>query len=630
MYSSSSPVGARARISKDKEAEILAQFETDLAESSQAVREVHERAIKAQKHYTLYVSKDPKSPYFTDSYDGQFFGSLTAAVANEFAILNAAPYFLKYEPRSEQGDALTDFYNAAFDYHWQKDPRRLRKLQDLLLQRRLYGTVYAKLFWCEEWRQEGYWKRSEQQVPVPMQNTFDGMPSVVYSPAETREWVTERRKKMDSPCFDTLNFFNCFPDTRQKELQDGRFFIHRERRTHCYIEEQAEMGNWSKSATKAVLEEGGGSHAYGSGYTQYVEQLNATVGFSQDIADNGNLYDVFEYWTPKHYAVIINRRVVCYREGHLLGYMPLMHVRNYYVPGEHFGMSDYQVIEKTLSDFQNMHNTMLTNTYLNAFPPLVVGPGVELKEFRYRPGGIIRINQGDAQAAIRQLPVAADQIDAPARVKDILRGNMDNTLATSDTTRGALPTRTQSATAVAQASASLSARQGMQAAMLETEFIQPLGEGYRDMMSKLQSEPISTKLRGGKEWVTIQPLLENYDPDLDCMPIASTSKLSELEQKRLMEAMNIAANFKIPNVNLQEAFRAFVESLAPRLADRLIMDDDSYRKMMEQQAMLQRLMEPPSGNDSPGPMATDNQIGTTPEDQSMNEMAQEMGTEQQL
>lgn len=628
--------GKRVKISKEKEEEVITRFNSDFLEAVGGCRQVHERAAKAHKHYTSFINKDPRSPYFTDSYDAQFFGSTTAAVSNEFGIIMAAPYFLRFQDRSPQGKMLADFYNAAFDFHWNEDPRRNRKLQNILLQRRLYGTAYVKVFWNEEWRHEGFMRPVQEVENVVVANPFDGLPSVVQQPVTTHKWVTERRKKKDSPWFQPLNFFSCFPDTKQEDVQDGRFFITRCRRTKEYVKEQGRKGQWYKQCVKELLDAGGTGTAFGNS-VEYIETLNSQVGFSEnewtESAHDG-IYEEFEYWTPEFYACIVNNRVVCYRRGHLLGYYPIFQVRNYYVPGEHFGMSDYQVIEKSLADFQNMHNTMLCNAYLNAFPPTVVGYNVELKEFRqaYRPGGILRIpGMQDVNSGFRQLPASTDAIDMARVMKESLRGGMDNTLATSDTARGALPTRMQSATAVAQASQSLSMRQGMQAAMLETELIQPLGEAFRDMISKLQSEPITVKLRGGKEWVSLQPIIDTYDPDLDCVPVSSTSRLNELEQKRLMEAMNIAANFRIPNVNLQEGFKVFVESLAPKLAERLIMSNDEYQAMMQQQAMMQRLLEPPQAdNGGPGPMAASNQIGTTPEDQAMNEGAQDMGTEQQL
>lgn len=618
------------------EDEILTNFDRDFLESATSVHAVHDRAVKAHKHYTAYVQKAPNSVYATDSYDASFFGSLTAAVSSEFGLLTSSPYLLGYEARSEEGDSLASFYDAAFDYHWREDERRMRKLQKMLLQRRLYGSSYGKLCWNEEWRMEGFMKAVEGLVDVPMVNPFDGLPSVVQAPITEQKWVTERRKKKDSPWLEVFDFLSCFPDTKQEYVQDGRFFIHRTRRTRGYIEEQAKKGAWYRSVCREILDSGGGGIYHGQYTTEYVEALNATVGFSANEyshSASSGIYEEFEYWTPKGYAVIVDRRVVAFYKGHLLGYYPLLQVRNYLVPGEHFGMSDYQVVEKSVADFENMHNTMLSNAYANAFPPIVVGAGVDLKEFRqaYRPGGIMRVPGQDMNSAIRQLPVSTDSIEMALRMKESLRSSMDNTLATSDTARGALPSRSTSATAVVQAQNSLSARQGMAAAMFETEFIQPLGAGFRDLVTKLQSDEISIKLRGGKEWVKWRPMLGGYDPDLDCVAVAGSNKLSELEQKRLIELLNLAANFRIPNVNLQEGFRVVAESMAPRLAGRLIMDDAEYKTMVVEQAMLARLTEPkPNDSETPGAMAVSNQIGNSAMDKGTDEMSQELGSEQQL
>jgi len=642
MYSSSAGIG-KMKLSKLKqgmEDEILTQFDRDFLESATSVAAVHQRAVKAHKHYSAHVTKSASSIYATESYDAQFFGSLTAAVSSEFQLLTSSPYLLGYEARSEEGDSLADFYDAAFDYHWREDPRRMRKLQKMLLQRRLYGSSYGKLCWNEEWRLEGFMKAVDDVIDVPMVNPYDGMPSVVQAPMKTQKWVTERRKKKDSPWLEVFDFLSCFPDTKQEYVQDGRFFIHRTRRTRQYVEEQAKKGCWYRSVCRELLESGGSGINQGQYTTEYIEALNATVGFSANETNynsTSGIYEEFEYWTPKGYAVICDRRIVAFYKGHLLGYYPLLQVRNYQVPGEHFGMSDYQVVEKSVGDFQNMHNTMLSNAYANAFPPIVVGAGVDIKEFRqaYRPGGIMRIPGQDMNSAIRQLPVSTDSIQMAQQIKESLRASMDNTLATSDTARGALPSRSTSATAVVQAQNSLSARQGMQAAMFETEFLQALGEGYRDLITKLQSDEVSIKLRGGKEWVKWRPMLDGYDPDLDCVAVAGANKLSELEQKRLIELLNLAANFRIQNVNLQEGFRVVVESMAPRLASRLIMDDAAYKAQVVEQAMLQRLIEGTQGPEGgmegagPGAMAVSNQIGEPTQDKGTDEMSQEYGTEQQ-
>lgn len=638
MYSSNG-IGKMklSKLKEGKEDEILTQFDRDFLESATSVVAVHDRAVKAHKHYAAHVSKKPNSIYATESYDAQFFGSVTAAVSSEFQLLTSSPYLLGYEARSEEGDSLADFYDATFDYHWREDPRRMRKLQKMLLQRRLYGSSYGKLCWNEEWRLEGFMKAVDDVMEVVVPNPFDEMPSVVQTPIKTQKWVTERRKKKDSPWLEVFDFLSCFPDTKQEYVQDGRFFIHRTRRTRQYVEEQAKKGAWYRSVCRELLESGGTGINQGQYTNEYIEALNAVVGFSaNEYTQNASagIYEEFEYWTPKGYAVICDRRVVAFYKGHLLGYYPIIQVRNYQVPGEHFGMSDYQVVEKSVGDFQNMHNTMLSNAYANAFPPIVVGAGVDIKEFRqaYRPGGIMRVPGQDMNSAIRQLPVSTDSIQMAQQIKESLRSSMDNTLATSDTARGALPSRSTSATAVVQAQNSLSARQGMQAAMFETEFIQALGEGFRDLITKLQSDEVSIKLRGGKEWVKWRPMLDGYDPDLDCVAVAGSNKLSELEQKRLIELLNLAANFRIPNVNLQEGFRVVAESMAPRLAGRLIMDDAAYKQMVVEQAMLARLTEGPQGSSGSGPgpgaMAVSNQIGNSPMDEGTDEMSQEYGTEQ--
>lgn len=166
----------------------------------------------------------------------------------------------------------------------------------------------------------------------------------------------------------------------------------------------------------------------------------------------------------------------------------------------------------------------------------------------------------------------------------------------------------------------------MQSSMFEAEFIQELGEAFRDLVTKLQTDEVSLRIRGGSEWVKWRPLLGAYDPDLDCVPIAGSSKLSELEQKRLIELLNLAANFRIPNINLQEGFSVVVESMAPRLKSRLLMGDAEYQKMVQSQAMMQRLTEAPGpGNSTPGAMAVSNQIGNSAQDLGTDEMSQEYG-----
>lgn len=640
--SSYAGAGGRVSLGKIKESEILAEFDDHLVEAVGACQAVHERAVRAHKNYTAALKRQPGSIYATDSYDAQFFGSMTAAVASEFAIINSSPYILGYSPRSAEGDALAKFYDAAFDFHWKEDPRRLRKIQSALLQRRLYGSVYGKFHWCEEWAKEGYFKEVETMIEVPMLNPFDGQGTVIPTPTKERKWVTERRKKKDSPMVEVFNFFSCLPDTKQEYVQDGRFFIHRSRRTANYLREQARKGNWYKKVVRELLESGGSTYDAMALPVQYIESLNSMVGFSVDEAHTARrdgIYEEFEYWTPEGCATIVDRRVVCFRAGHLLGYYPLFQARNYLVPGEHFGMSDFQVVEESLKDFQRMHSTMISNALVNAFPPMAVASTVDLKEFQqaYRPGGLFRLPGADVNTAMRQLPVATDSIDMARSVKQTLGMGIDNVLASSDTSRGALPTKSTSATAVVQASNSLSVRQGMHSSMFETEFILPLGEAFRDMVTKLQSDELSMKLRGGKEWVKWKPLLGAYDPDLDVVPVAGSSKLNELEQKRLIELLNLAANFRIQNVNLQEGFKVVVESMAPRLADRLIMDDAEYRKLIESQAMLQRLLEGPEdatatgsipgGVAGPGAMAVSNQIGSSAQDKGTDEMSQEMGSE---
>ena len=623
---------AKARVpSKEREEKIINKFTEHLRQSDLARQSVVDMALRAHRQYCCIDDRPnktggekKKSAYLINVFDPHFFATTTSSVAAMTSAVLGSERFVGTAPRGATPSYISDYFEAAIDYHWKENPQARTSIVHTILSSVIYGTAFGVCFWNTEHRKVPSIIKKSETISMPFIDVNGQMrrQDIVN---ETQEYGVELKKVKDSPWYRHLDFFSCFPDCDVETVREGRFFIYRERRPLSYIKAKGAGRQWSRRAVREIIADPGRYEQ--SMIIGNYDVMGNRIGYGDEIRDEQDpLLDVFEYYVPDgRYTIVGGRKIVAYTEGHIGGYYPIVHIKNHPVPGEFWGMSSYQIVESGLVALQNMHSAQVTESVLNAFPPLVVSdPSVNLTEFTYRPGAIIRTNSMDSNA-VRQLNMNPTGIQVSQALSADLRSRIDVALGSSDVSRGTLPTRNQSATAVMQSSQNNQLRQGPLVVSLEDDLVRQIGENFRDLILCCQSDDLTLRIKGGSEVITMKAELLSSDIDLAIVPVTGAQRANEVAVKRLIDVATLAANYAVP-VDVKEIIKIVLDATVPQYSARVILDEEKAL----QQAMQQRLLNETSGRLAPqdnmaegAPPAT----GETGDDSAVTEMSREMGQE---
>lgn len=631
--SSMPALGKMRRPSKKKAAEIVDNFCKHFDAAKTMKKSVEEVGIKAYRQFCSVIQENKKVAYLFKVHDPHFFATTTANVAAQASMLLGQPRLLKYRPRGMTSDLIANYFTEAFDYNWKENPRCRLDVIDMLFDRELYGNAFGVCYWNEEWRKVASWKMTSIPSPKINIDPVTGQLSMQVVEDQVKEFVTGMKKVKDHACFRPLNFFRCYPDAEARSVAEGRWFIYHERRSLTYVKEMRRTGQWFRSVCDEIIKN---PSAYvdtdANDIAKILFNTNA-YGTDPGIDQVDPLIDVYEYYTQEGKAVIVGRReVVSYREGHLTGYYPIIHIRNHHAPNEFWGMSSLVPIETQLVALQNMYSAQVTETILQVFRPIIVtDPAVNVDRFRYTPGAIWQA-PGAQPNSIQPLMTDPSGIQHGANLCNDLRNRIDVALASGDTRRGSIPTRSTSATAVNASEANANIRLGPASIENEDSFVNQLGSQFARMIMALQSDDITTRLNGGQTVVTIKAELLNQDFELEVECVSGPSQqASELEVKRLIELGNMAMNFQVPTFNREEFIKVIAEMTAPRVGERVIMSPEQamQQAMMAQQAAM---LNPGASQTGPGAGAMNaNQAngmkptGDGPEQGNVTEASREIG-----
>lgn len=592
-------IGKMRKPSQRKSEEILKNFQQHLHAAVTMKFQVEDIAVKAYRQFCSVIRNDKKVAYLLQVHDPHFFATVTSNVAAELATLLGQPKLLQFRPRGMTSDVVANYFTAAFDYHWKENPRSRLEVVDLIFQKRVFGNAFGTTYWHEDYRKVGGWETRQIPSPKAVFDPITGQLSIGQTMDTVKEFVTKVKKTKDSAWFKTLNFFRCYPDAEASSVAEGRWFIYYERRPASYVKEMMRQGQWFSSACREILANPAAFTGFENEDMARTLSHRAYGSADPGIDDVDPLVDVHEYMTPNGRAVIVGQRlVVAYREGYVTGYYPIIHVKNHHAPGEFWGMSDLVPVETQLVALQNMYSAQVTETILQVFRPIIVtDPAINVDRFRYTPGAIWQAPGGQA-GSIQPLQTDPTGIQHGANLCNDLRSRIDVALASGDTRRGSIPTRSTSATAVNASEQNANIRQAPSAIENEDGFVNQLGEQFARLIMCCQSDDITTRLNNGSDIVTIKAELLNQDLELEVECVSGAQQASELEQKRLLELGNLAMNFQVPTFNREEFVKIVAEAAVPRIADRIILNP----MQAAQQAMMQQQMSMLNpGSDGPGP-----------------------------
>lgn len=596
---SSIGVGQMRRPSAAKAEKMVATFLRQLETARSQRQNAEDMAIKALRQFACVVNRSGKIPYLLQVHDPHFFATTVALVAGDAQQILGGPNFVSYKARGATSDEVAQHFTAAASYHIAENDRHRLEVMDTLFQRRIFGNSFGHCDWWEDFRLVGRWKTTQIPNPIP---TVDEMGNVFLRQEMTqvKEFVTEMKKVKDSPRYTTLNFFNCYPDAEAKSVREGRWFIYHEQRPLSHVKEMGRNGSWYKSAVREITENPLRYTTSEPNVDRMIQDHGASTPLvGQD--EDDPLIDVHEYFTPEGRATIVGKSlVVAFRAGYVTGYYPITHVRNHCLPGSFWGMSDLQIVESQLVALQNMVNAQVTESIMQVFKPLIVAdPTIDVDRFDYGPGKILKIASGNANA-VQTFPSDPTGIQVSQGLAHECRARIDVAIGSSDTRRGTVPTKSTSATAVNASEANAATRMGPAVIEIEDGLVKQIGTNFAKLIMCCQTEAITTKLNNGPEVVTIYPDMLNGDFELEVEVMAGVAQMNELEQKRMLELGNLAMNFQVSTFNREEFIKVLAESTIPRVANRLIMDQQAAARQAMLQQQMQMLNPGPEGA-GPGP-----------------------------
>lgn len=544
----------------------------------------------------------------------KLFSDVMTQVGREMDSICAAPPILRFFPRGRTPQQKAQDMENACGFFLEQMPL-WEELCDALLQRRLFGTVYLHPHWRTETRWMGAWQRVEgQMIPLvdpmtgqPINHPDTGQPMMIPSVEPTWSYVEGERETYDGPWFSTLHLTECFPDHAEKYVQDGEFFIVRKMRDARYLKRMAKLGVYNKAIVKRILDENAGTPFPWDGRLTG-ERLESTQKWQEEIGFTAQVgwktmtsrkwFEVLEHWTHDGWVVTIvnGSYVVRYRRNpYAHGQYPFIRLRNYFVPGEHYGMPDYELGERLYMAYTDMVNAGCTQAFIGVFPPVKADKTVDTKQLRQRSiRDVWKVDGPDQVLEFMQVPQQSINFAEIALAR--LGSLSDNVHGLSEPYRGGLPESTST-----PASTITSALQGAGQRLkwhidgIGEQGLRPLGDQWQHMIRQLCSRDLVVRVFGdpNAEPLTI-PIMEMRDADFVCSPLYPTAQAWLIEQKRNADFYELIVRTQEPNANRRGAYIALVESNCPRRKEQLIRSEaDIQREQMaaQQQQMAQQQME---------------------------------------
>ncbi len=554
------------------------QERIDFAEAGK--RERQEMSRRAYKHYRSFLDRK-KHQFPTYVFEPKFFSDMQTLVAREVQALFQSGRLFEYRPDEDTPADLAALATANVDRHLRlRRPRAA--LKDAILARRLDGTSYVHWFWKTEERSVARWENDFEEVTIGMDPM--GNPITVEVPGQV--WRESREMVVDSPWFDHVPFDEAFPDWTASRLRDGAFFIYRTWRDRAWVEAMVEAGEFDEKMVARALDESEGAE-FPLDRVNSALDWQRQIGLGPDIrsaqVEGREWFEVTEQIEPEHITVALNQGFIVRRKRNPYGQINVLHLKNYSLPNEHFGMSDFEVVEKLLVALQDMRNASATEALLSVFTPVLVKPGADVRSITYKPMAIWKAQEGD----VTYLPRPAQGVQVAEQQQASNRAGIDMALGVSDAYRGAVEGGGAKATAISLAVQGSGLR--LQDAIDDTNdnLIAPLGEAFHEMVSRWQSRDylVQTNPQAPVQQTNIELI---RTAKFRVIPTTSSAQVLELQKKRLMEMHAMAVQTQEPSYNRAEGFKQVVETVVPESAARLV---KSQAQMMQEQQMAMQAQQ---------------------------------------
>lgn len=569
--------------------------------SAEAKQEREVLGRKAYKALRAYID-EAKYPFPTKSNVGKFAADSTTFVASQLDSLLQNPPVWRFHPQGGTPRAHAEWMEHLLAYYTEQMPIR-SELDDALMQLEIFGTVYTHQHWRIETRTVG--ARQLQPKEIPLIDPVSGLPMLdemgepVSGVIEVPTYYEGEREVYFGPWFRTLHFTECYPDHLEKHLQDGYFFIHRTMRDRRWMKARAREGSYDKKAVARLLEaDEGKSNPWEEFSSNTGQRLESTIKWQAEIGlgtqtiwsdiEKRKWFEVLEFWCSDGYVTTVaNGSYILRRRKNPFahGLFPFAMARKYQIPGEHYGMSTWEVAGKLYSAYNDAHNAANTQAMMSVFPPIKRSADVDERQLRQRGiRDIWTIKSPEAVLEFVQLP--PDGLTVAQTLMGDIGRELDNLTGASDAYRGAVSSG--SATSITTAMQQTGMRLRYHVGNVG-ELLKDIGQQMQEMLRQHQRKDVTVRVTGDPNATIAIPIEELRDADLVCSPTYSTSQLRILEEKRMLELYELIVRTQEPFANRQGAFEAVVETVAPTRKRQFMKSAEQFAE--EQQAAQQAAQE---------------------------------------
>lgn len=560
-------------------------------------------ARKAYKAYRAYID-EAKYPFPTKSNIGKFTADVATFVASELESLTQNPPIFRFYPQGGTPRSHAEWMEHLLAYYTEQMPIR-EELDDALTQLRLFGTVYTHQYWRIDTRTVG--ARQLKPVEMPLIDPTTGMPLLdemgqpMLDMIEVPTYYEGERQTYFGPWMRTLHFTECYPDHLEKYLQDGHFFIHRTMRDRRWMKARAREGVYDKKAVARLLEtDEGKSNPWEDFSAGTGQRLESTIKWQTEIGlgtqtvwgdiEKRKWFEVIEFWCSDGYVTTVaNGSYILRRRKNPFahGLFPFAMARNFHVPGEHYGMSDWEVAGKLYTAYNDAHNMANTQAMLSVFPPLKRSADVDERQLRQR--GIRDIwTIKSPEAILEFVPLPPDGLQVAQALLSDLGNALDQLTGTSDAYRGQTSNASATSITTAMQQAGLRLRYHVGNA---GEMLKDIGQQMQEMLRQYQPKDLTVRVTGDPNATIAIPIEELRDADLICSPTYSTSQLRVLEEKRMLELYELIVRTQEPFANRQGAFEAVVETVAPTRKRQFLKSEEQMQQEQMQAQMAAEQQE---------------------------------------
>lgn len=357
----------------------------------------------------------------------------------------------------------------------------------------------------------------------------------------------------DGPWAEDVDNFDFFWDPAAKDMETANWIIHRTWRTHDYVMNRLNSGEWGEVDLEEELVKGLGSEsARGEAWSERY----LAAGLTEYDAKSERLHEIWEYHDGHNVYTILDKAfpVQIGKSPHYHGEIPFQIFRPTIVPGEFAGIGEIQPIAHLQHELNTLRGQRRDNATLVLQKGFIYSEGrVDPNDLVVGPGVGVPV-LGDPRDVIQEL----NWNDIPGsgyQEEDAIKADIERTTGVSDPVSGAEGASQQTATGIQLIQSAANFRIQQKTKNLEQETIKPAARQMLWLNRQHVTEPIVVRVPDdqateGFEFIEVGP--DELGQDLDPIPEGgATNPDNELQKKQ--DALQMFQTFAgAPNVDLNK------------------------------------------------------------------------------